>query len=290
MIGARQGDQRRRDEGQQDVLDHVDREQRRVVAARSRTGARTRSRTARRGTPASATGARAWPDGRRSRAGPPRATRPPSRRAAAGSAARTTSRTGCWRRSAARPAPDRGRAPPPGRPARRRARRRPPRPPSRRPRRRPRPMGDAAWRDGPSSDHRRTLAGIGPRARSRSALGAALGLEWSASGRAFGPWPSAEPSVLSPGARPRAGGADTRSRRPMSSRPGSEALVRNDPDRARRCRRRRARRHLGRPERPGHRPELLPAGSGDDARARRSTTSTRSSSSSRSRSSSSSRG
>ena len=46
--------------------------------------------------------------------------------------------------------------------------------------------------------------------------------------------------------------------------PGSEALVRNDPDRARRCRRRRARRHLGRPERPGHRPELLPAGSGDD--------------------------
>ena len=46
--------------------------------------------------------------------------------------------------------------------------------------------------------------------------------------------------------------------------PGSEALVRNDPDRARGCRRRRARRHLGRPERPGHRPELLPAGSGDD--------------------------
>src|SRR4029077_13150075 len=36
---------------------------------------------------------------------------------------------------------------------------------------------------------------------------------------AFGPWPSAEPSVLSPGARPRAGGADTRSRGPVSTRP-----------------------------------------------------------------------
>ena len=47
------------------------------------------------------------------------------------------------------------------------------------------------------------------------------GYAWTASGRAFGPWPSAEPSVLSPGARPRAGGADRDRGRPMSSHPGS---------------------------------------------------------------------
>ena len=270
----RQGDQRRRDEDQQEVLDHVDREQRRVVAGRSRTGARTRSRTARRGTPASATAARGWPGGPRSRAGPPRASataEPTSGSRISGSNDQPnrmlatvggSAGTGPWASTAA------------GRRARRRARRRPPRRPPRRPRRRPRPTGDEAWRDGPSSDHRRTLAGIGPRARSRSALGAALGLEWSASGRAFGPWPSAEPSVLSRRRPP----ACRRRRHEIEEvhvePPGSEALVRNDPDRARRCRRRRARRHLGRPERPGHRPELLPAGSGDDARARRSTIST----------------
>ena len=47
MIGAPRREQRRRDERQQQVLDHVDREQGRVVARRSPTGARPRSRPAR---------------------------------------------------------------------------------------------------------------------------------------------------------------------------------------------------------------------------------------------------
>ena len=229
MIGAAERDQRRRDEVSRMCWTMWIAEQRRVVVLDRRLERELdREQPAEeRQRPTTGHGLRRVRA--RSRCGPPRAR--PTARATSGtrtSGSNDQPRTGCRRRRRLGAAPDRGRAPPPGRPARRRASDGRPRRPPRRPRRRhgrgrcSRPRravirsSSHARRDRPAS-----AIPVGARRGARASMvGVRTGVRAMAIGRTQCP---------RPGARPRAGGADSRSRsahvEPPGARPSSGTIL-----------------------------------------------------------------
>ena len=198
-----------------------------------------------------------------------------ARRAAAGRPARTTSRR-------ARFATDRrlgrhrtvGEHRPPERRARRRASRRPPRRRPRRPRRR---TADAAT----NLARRAVIRSSSHARRDRPASAIPVGATARRSGyngrrpdRRVGPWPSAEPDLPSPGARPRAAAPTEFEDRRCRAAPGARPLVRTIVDRARRRSSSSCSAASGRPERAGRSARASSRRTRRRPRARRSTIST----------------